>query len=124
MDITERYALLLSALSIYQGVLDRSVPKAYYRLLCCHNAPPMEFLTAWGAFTSLLYARGYAENLCGCITKAALYDENCFSKAAANKQEDTLGNELLRAARRDLDSLTGAGMLTPEDILSGYRFRE
>lgn len=124
MDITERYALLLSALSIYQGVLDRSVPKAYYRLLCCHNAPPTEFLTAWGAFTALLYARGYAENLCGCITKAALYDENCFSKAAANKQEDTLGNELLRAARRDLDSLTGAGMLTPEDILSGYRFRE
>lgn len=124
MDITERYALLLSALSIYQGVLDRSVPKAYYRLLCCHNAPPTEFLTAWGTFTALLYARGYAENLCGCITKAALYDENCFSKAAANKQEDTLGNELLRAARRDLDSLTGAGMLTPEDILSGYRFRE
>lgn len=124
MDITERYALLLSALSIYQGVLDRSVPKAYYRLLCCHNAPPMEFLAAWGAFTSRLYARGYAENLCGCITKAALYDENCFSKAAANKQEDTLGNELLRAARRDLDSLTGAGMLTPEDILSGYRFRQ
>ena len=124
MDITERYALLLSALSIYQGVLNRSVPKAYYRLLCCHNAPPAEFLEAWGAFASLLYARGYAENLCGCITKAALYDENCFSKAAAKKQENTLGTELLRAARRDLDSLTGAGMLTPEDILSGYRFRE
>lgn len=124
MDITERYALLLSALSIYQGVLNRSVPKAYYRLLCCHNAPPAKFLEAWGAFTSLLYARGYAENLCGCITKTALYDENCFSKAAAKKQENTLGTELLRAARRDLDSLTGAGMLTPEDILSGYRFRE
>lgn len=123
MDITERYALMLSALSIYQGVLNRSVPKAFYRLLCCHSAPPAEFLAAWGAFTSLLFARGCAESLCGCITKAALYDENCFSKAAAKKKENTLSAELLRAARRDLDALTGAGMLTPEDILSGYRYR-
>lgn len=124
MDITERYTLLLSTLSIYQGVLNRSVPKAFYRLLCCHSAPPADFLAAWGAFTSLLFSRGYAESLCGCITKAALYDENCFSEAAAKKKESTLSAELLRAARRDLDTLTGAGMLTPEDILSGYRFRE
>ena len=124
MDITERYALMLSALSVYQGVLNRSVPKAFYHLLCCHSAPPVEFLTAWGAFTSLLFARGYAESLCGCMTKAALYDENCFSEAAAKKKESTLSAELLRAARRDLDALTGAGMLTPEDILSGYRYRE
>lgn len=124
MDITKTYALLLSSLSVYQGVMDRSVPKAFYRLLCAHSAPPAEFLTAWGAFTALLCERGCSGDLCGCITKAALYDENCFSRAAAQKKDGALPDETLHAAQRDLDVLVNTGMLTPDDVLADYKYRE
>lgn len=86
MTITEKYALLLSSLSVYRGVLQHSVPGAYHRLLCAHSANPHDFVKAWGRFFSLLCDKGAADDVCGCITRTVLFDENAFSKAAVQKK--------------------------------------
>ena len=78
MTITEKYALLLSSLSVYRGVLQHSVPGAYHRLLCAHSANPHDFVKAWGRFFSLLCDKGAADDVCGCITRTVLFDENAF----------------------------------------------
>lgn len=124
MNKTLETALLLSSLSVYKGVLKRTVPGAYYKLLCAYDKPVGEFLQAWGNFFALLCDRGYADNLLCCLTEAAMFDENAFSRAAAAGQEHTLPKEVMNAVLRDLSAVTRAGELTPEDILSGYVYRE
>lgn len=120
----ERTALMLGSLSVYKGILNRTVPKAFYKLLCSYDAPPKEFLSAWGEFFFLLCERNYSDNLCGCITATAFYDENCFSRAAAAKKEKELPPQIIEAARRDVQTIVNAGSLTPEGILSCYKYKE
>jgi predicted AAA+ superfamily ATPase len=124
MDVMKEAALYLASLSVYQGIRKRTVPAAYYRLLCAYDAPPLEFATAWGTFYSLLCNRGYSGNLAGCLTEAALFDENAFSRAAAAGDAEKLPEPVLDAARRDIAAICRVASLTPEMILAGYRFRK
>ena len=124
MNKTMEAALLLSSLSVYRGVLKRTVTGAYYRLLCAYDKPAGEFLRAWGEFFALLCDRNYADNLLCCLTEAALFDENAFSRAATAGQEHTLPKEVMDAVLRDLSAVTKAGELTPEEILDGYPHRD
>ena len=50
MFTTKDAALLMSSFSVYKGILHRTVPNAFYRLLCAYDAPPVEFARAWGIF--------------------------------------------------------------------------
>ncbi len=124
MTITEKYALLLSSLSVYRGVLQHSVPKAYHRLLCAHSADPHDFVKAWSGYFSLLCDKGAADDVCGYITRTVLFDENAFSRAAVQKKEHLLPQELLTAAACDLDAIVCAGLLSPELILSDYLYKD
>ena len=66
----------MASLSVYKGILNRTVPKAFYRLLWEAEGGSLEsFLNAWGDFFAVLCMRGYSENLAGCITGTALFDE-------------------------------------------------
>lgn len=119
MDIrTVRF--LMSSLSVYRGVNDRSASKAFYRLLCAEDAAPDEFVSAWGSFYSLLAERGYTENFLYCMTKAAFFDENAFSRACCADEAATLPEGLAAAAKRDIDAIITIGSTTPDDILAGY----
>ena len=89
--------LQLSSLSIFRGIMSRSVPSAFYRLLCSTEKSPMEFLSAYGEFYSLICERGCSDRLAYAMTEAALFDENCFTRAAAGGCIDKLPGELLRA---------------------------
>ena len=51
MFTTKDAALLMSSFSVYKGILHRTVPNAFYRLLCAYDAPPVEFARAWGNFS-------------------------------------------------------------------------
>ena len=121
MDSVRTVRLLMSSLSVYRGVNDRSASKAFYRLLCAEDASPDEFVSAWGAFYSLLAERGYTENFLYCMTKAALFDENAFSRACCAKKDGELPKGLADAARRDIDAIFRIGRTTPQDILGAYR---
>lgn len=115
---------MISSLSVYKGILNRTVPKAFYKLLCAYDSEPMEFTTAWGDFFYLLCERGYSDNLCGCITATAFYDENCFSRAAAAGKEKDLPLEVIKAARRDVEAIVRVGSMTPDEILEGYKYKD
>ena len=92
--------LQLSSLSIFRGIMGRSVPDAFYRLLCSIEKSPTEFLSAYGEFYSLISERGCSDSLAYAMTEAALFDENCFTRAAAGGREDELPEGVLAAVKR------------------------
>ena len=104
----------MASLSIYKGILNRTVPGALYRLLWASDA--QAFLRSWGELFAALCERGYEENLTGCLTEAALYDENAFSLAAAGGK--TIPPAMRGAAGRDLRVILELGALTAEDLLT------
>ncbi len=104
----------LASLSIYKGILNRTVPRALYRLLWAETSE--DFLQAWGDFFAALCQRGYSENLVGCLTGTALYDQNAFSMAAA-AGEQALPAPMRQAVERDLQVIVEAASLTPAELL-------
>ena len=124
MNPTKEAALLMSSLSIYKGILNRTVPNAYFKLLCSTDKPVFEFTQAWGSFFSLLCDRGYSDSLTKCLTEAALFDENAFSKASAAKKEKNLPSEVISAVRRDISAINRISSITPEQILNDYMYRD
>lgn len=124
MSVLKNAAWMMNSLSIYRGILNRTVPKAFFTLLKAYDAPPVEFTKAWGDFFSLLCERGYSDNLCGCISATAFYDENCFSKAATAKTENELPHNVFDAVKRDIQTIVKVGRLTPKDIIDGYIYKE
>lgn len=124
MSLAKEAALLMSSLSIYRGILNRTVPKAFFKLLCAYDKPPLEFAGAWGEFFRLLSDRGFADDLAGCITETALFDENRFSMLAADNRMDKLSAEALAATKRDIAAIIKISRITPEQVLLGYEHRE
>ena len=124
MNITKKTALLMSSLSVYRGLNKRTVLKAFFDLLYAVDRPVWEFTAAWGHFFSLLCERNCAENWSGYVTQAALYDDNAFSRAAAEGKADQLTAPVYNAVQRDLSAIRRIGQLTPKTILEDYRFRD
>ena len=124
MNKTREAAMMLSSLSVYKGIKNRTVPRAYYDLLCALDEPVQSFLEKWGRFFELLCRRGYSDSLARCLSKAALFDENAFSRAAAAGETDRLTEWTEAAVRRDISAINKAGKITAEDIIKDYRFRE
>ncbi len=122
MNKTKKALLLFSSLSIFKGILDRSVPKAFYNLLLSAEKEPVEFLNAYGDFYSLLSSRNYSDNFAYCLSETALFDENCFTKAAAGGKADTLPKNVISAVVRDCKAIEFAGNITADDILNDYKY--
>lgn len=123
MNNVKQLTLRLSALSVFRGIMNRSVPAAFYRLLCACDSAPDAFLRAYGAFVSLLCERGCADRLAYTLTEAALFDENCFTRAAAGGADADLPAETLDAARRDCETILLASRLTSDELLAAYERR-
>lgn len=124
MDKTEKTLLLFSSLSVFKGILNRSVPKAFYKLLQARDKEPVEFLNAYGDFYSLLSQRGYSDRFAYCLTETALFDENSFTKAAAGGKTQLLPDNVINAVIRDCKAIEFASSLTADDILADYKYRE
>ena len=106
-------ALLMSSFSVYKGILHRTVPNAFYRLLCAYDAPPVEFARAWGEFFALLCDRGYSGNLSRCLSETALFDENAFSKAAAAGKADQLAAPVKKGCQTRYEIIHRSALFTP-----------
>ncbi len=120
MNEVKTVKLNLSSLSIFRGVFNRSVLKAFYALLCALDSEPDEFLRRYGEFFALISERGCADKLAYAFTEAALYDENIFTRSAAGGTESELPKEVLNAARHDCETILAAANLSSEDVLRGY----
>ena len=55
------------------------------------------------------------------MTEAALFDENCFTRAAAAGKYDTLPDNVLKAVKRDCEAILAASSLTSEELLKAYK---
>ncbi|MCI1954928.1 MAG: ATP-binding protein [Oscillospiraceae bacterium] len=121
MNQIKRAAMEMVSLSVFRGVLNRTVPKAFCRLLWSADGTEREFLNAWGSFFAALSEEGGCENLSRCLTEPVLFDENAFSRAAAaGKTEFAPG--LFDAVSRDLEILHRVSSLTPKEILENSGF--
>lgn len=123
MNNTEKVLMSLSSLSIYKGVLGRSVPKAFYRLLKASKENPESFLQSYGEFFALLSERGYSDTFAKSMGEAIMFDENCFTRAATSGSAENLHENVLFAAKRDCISLMESTALTPEDIINSCAFK-
>lgn len=117
-------AMLLSSLSVFRGVRRRTVFGAYYDLLTALDEPVQSFLEKWGRFADVLCARGYGECLSYCLSKAAFYDLNVFSEAAAAGKADELDEFVKNAVIRDISAINKAGKITAEDVIRAYRYKD
>lgn len=124
MNKARKAGMMLSSLSVFSGVRKRSVFGAYYALLMALDENVQVFLEKWGNFVGLLCARGYSDCLAYCLSKAAFYDENAFSRAAAADQVQKLTPYETAAVIRDIQAIHFAGQITAEDVLDDYRYRE
>lgn len=124
MNNVTKTRLMMSSLSVFRGIMKRSVPKAYYNLLLSLDKQPDEFLKAYGEFYSLVSERGCSDRLAYSMTEAALFDENCFTRAAAGGTDNKLPAEVLRAVKRDCEAILSAANLTADEVLDAYAFKD
>lgn len=127
MNKCKEAALKIASLSVYKGILKRTVPAAFYRLLWATvnsgNGGIENFLASWGDFFAVLCERGYSESLSECITQTALYDENAFSLAAAAGKID-LPVPVKDAVERDLQIILDVSSITPGELIESCAFSE
>lgn len=121
MNKVVKTRLLLSSLSVFRGILNRSVPKAFLELLNSLEEKPEEFLEAYGRFYSLISERNCSDRLAYSFTEAALFDENCFTRAAAAGKYNDLPTEVLKAVKRDCEAILMASSLTSKEVLKSYK---
>ena len=112
----------LSALSIFRGIMNRSVPRAFFRLLCSADKKPEEFLSAYGGFISLISERGCLDSLAYALTEAALFDDNCFTRDAAGGTQNDLPEGVLSAVKHDCEAILSAANLSADEVLSSYAY--
>ena len=115
--------LLMNSLTVYRGILERSVIKSYMKLLSRADKPAEEFLSAYGEFYSALSDRDITDNLARYITEAALFDENRFSVSAAGGNTGALSKSVIDAVKNDCEIINSLASLTADDILSEYKFK-
>lgn len=120
MNRVQTVTYRLASLSVFRGIMRRSVVKAYYNLLCALDSQPREFLSLYGQFFSLISERGCADKLAYSLTEAALFDENCFTRAAAGGNYGTLPEEVLEAVRSDCGAILEAATLSADEVLDAY----
>jgi len=127
MNKCKEAARKMASLSVYKGILKRTVPAAFYRLLWAASSSTgtdggiQEFLTAWGDFFAVLCERGYSESLTECVTQTALYDENAFSLAAAAGETD-LPKTVMDAVERDLQIILDVSSITPQELIDSCAY--
>ncbi len=124
MNKVELTRLRIASLSVFRGILTRSVPRAFYRLLSSLDKPPEQFLECYGEFYSLISERGCSDKLAYAMTEAALFDENCFTRAAAGGTYRQLPEDVLHAVRRDCEAILSAAELSADEVISAYPHAE
>lgn len=115
--------LLLKSLTVYRGILNRSVIKSYINLLSRAEKAPAEFLSAYGEFCSLLSEKGIFDNLAYYITQTALFDENSFAVAAAGDKAN-ISESVINAVENDCKIISALASLTADDIINEYKYKK
>ena len=124
MNNVNKCKMLLSSLSVFRGIMNRSVPKAFYELLLSLDKKPEEFLGAYGKLCSMLCERGCADKFAFAISETALFDDNCFARAATAGRQGELPENVVSAVKTDCDAILTAAKLTSDEVLEAYTYAD
>ena len=124
MNNVNKCKMLLSSLSVFRGIMNRSVPKAFYELLLSLDKKPEEFLGAYGKLCSMLCERGCADKFAFAISETALFDDNCFARAATAGKQGELPENVVSAVKTDCDAILTAAKLTSDEVLEAYTYAD
>ena len=124
MNNVNKCKMLLSSLSVFRGIMNRSVPKAFYELLLSLDKKPEEFLGAYGKLCSMLCERGCADKFAFAISETALFDDNCFARAATAGKQGELPENVVSAVKTDCDAILTAAKLTSDEVLESYTYAD
>lgn len=122
MNNVNKCKLLFSSLSVFRGIMNRSVPKTFYKLLQSLDKAPDEFLGAYGELCSLLYERNCADKFAYAMSETALFDDNCFARAATAGKQDMLPESVLAAVKSDCNAILTAARLDSDEIIKAYAY--
>lgn len=122
MNNVNKIKLMFSSLSVFKGILNRSIPKAFYRLLLSLDKAPDEFLNAYGGLCSLLYERNCADEFAFAMTETALFDDNCFARASAAGKQNLMPDSVLEAVKNDCNAILAAAELSSDEIIKSYAY--
>ena len=124
MNNVNKCKMLLSSLSVFRGIMNRSVPNAFYELLLSLDKKPEEFLGAYGKLCSMLCERGCADKFAFAISETALFDDNCFARAATAGRQGELPENVVSAVKTDCDAILTAAKLTSDEVLEAYTYAD
>lgn len=114
--------LLLSSLSVYKNVLNHSLPKAFYKLLCLRDSRPDEFLKAYGQLYYTLCRKGCSTNLAFGLTQTMLFEDNPFSRMCLNNSIEEIPDSVKQAVLHDGAAVAFCGQIKAQDIIREYKY--
>ncbi len=113
----------LNSLSVFRGILNRSVIKSYIKLISSLSSAPENFLNSYGEFFSLLAERNITDNLARYITETVLFDDNVFSTACAGGKYNKMSDNVLYAVKNDVNTIYELSLLNSDDIFNEYKYK-
>lgn len=91
---------------------------------CFRSTKAREFLGAYGKLCSMLCERGCADKFAFAISETALFDDNCFARAATAGKQGELPENVVSAVKTDCDAILTAAKLTSDEVLEAYTYAD
>lgn len=112
--------LKLSALSVYNGLLESELIDSFGKLLDSMSKAPDKFAKSWGKFFSVLSANGYADSFSDAVFNTVIYDDNIFTRTAAGGDISPIQSQTMTAVNNDIDTLNEIAQISPEMLIEAY----
>ncbi len=121
MSKLSKTRLYLSSLTVYRNLLDDEIVRLYVEMLdAAENGELSDFSGAYGAFYSGLLDCG--PDFATRLEQLSRYDDNAFSRAAANKDDATVA-QMTPVVLRDFETLKMVSTLSCDEIKTLVRAR-
>jgi predicted AAA+ superfamily ATPase len=123
MNKLSKTRLYLSSLTVYRTLLADETVQRYMEMLdAAENGELSDFSDAYGAFYSGLLKHEGGPDFAARLEQLARYDDNAFSRAAANS-DDAAVERMTLAALRDFETLNMIAALSCDDIKAAVKTR-
>ncbi|MBL4930752.1 ATP-binding protein [Clostridium paridis] len=102
------YRKLFESLSIYRGLLEDSVVKKLFKLVCSYKRENIDFVDCISMYNDFYYElmeKNHGKSLKEYIVTSILFSENTFSRIAQKTDYTNLDRHILEATAKDLNIL-------------------
>ncbi|MDD7795438.1 ATP-binding protein [Clostridium sp. 'White wine YQ'] len=121
------YRMLFESLSIYRGLLEDSVVKKLYKLVCNYKREDTDFIdciSMYNEFYHELMEKNHGNSLKEYIIKSILFSESTFGRMAQETDFKDIHKQILEAATKDLNNLEKIAEFSHLDIKEKFNEEE